>query len=619
MNTFIGFIGLLLNDDLIFSVLYEIFIILFAYIMFSLYVRERKIIVPIFFIFISLFIAVFIDSINRLNDIIIMFTIAISVIFILATIFFIMYSWNSQVIVPGEIKGKVKWFVSIAVVLVCINMLRFAWLSDDGMIFFRTIDNFVNCRGLLWNPGERVQTFTSPLWLMMESVLYFFIREPFIVAILIGVFFSVLSVILLFKIKKGGLGFIVCIAVLLSSKAFIDYTTSGLENPLSNFLLGVFFMLMTSEIYKNNGLKEFLLILIASFAFLTRQDTLLIYLPLLITVFYNSYRKGKFIIAVMGLLPAVMWEIFSLIYYGFPFPNTFYAKINTGINLSKSVLQGLKYFYNSIKVDPVTLLFIFFSVIYSLYSGFKKHEINPRFLLSVGIIFYLIYILRIGGDFMSGRFFNTPLFASMLVIPDFQNEKQRFLSFSLFACIMFAGLAKPDISIITGRIACFYYEEESGICLEREYYFLFSSLRAVLLEHSTITSLNKNVKKGLEYSNSDDKVFVLYTIGYEGYYAGYKKHIIDYYALSDPLLSRLPALSNSRIGHFGRNLPKGYMETIISGKNMIVSPALRNYYEPLHLIVRGKIFNTQRLIEILKFNTGFYNKYLDTYLKEEQI
>ena len=31
------------------------------------------------------------------------------------------------------------------------------------------------------------------------------------------------------------------------------------------------------------------------------------------------------------MLPLLAWELFSLLFYGFPFPNTYYAKLNTGI------------------------------------------------------------------------------------------------------------------------------------------------------------------------------------------------------------------------------------------------------------------------------------------------
>ena len=38
-----------------------------------------------------------------------------------------------------------------------------------------------------------------------------------------------------------------------------------------------------------------------------------------------------FLPSVLGFIPLIAWELFSLIYYGFLLPNTAYAKLNTGL------------------------------------------------------------------------------------------------------------------------------------------------------------------------------------------------------------------------------------------------------------------------------------------------
>ena len=47
-----------------------------------------------------------------------------------------------------------------------------AWMHDDAYITFRTIDNFVNGLGLTWNPAERVQAYTHPLWMLVNALLF---------------------------------------------------------------------------------------------------------------------------------------------------------------------------------------------------------------------------------------------------------------------------------------------------------------------------------------------------------------------------------------------------------------------------------------------------------------
>ena len=77
-----------------------------------------------------------------------------------------------------------------------------------------------------------------------------------------------------------------------------------------------------------------LLWLLAALLYLTRPDAVLFVAPapgprVLAdpTACGHSARA-----ALVGMLPAVLWTLFSLVYYGFPFPNTAYAKLGMGID-----------------------------------------------------------------------------------------------------------------------------------------------------------------------------------------------------------------------------------------------------------------------------------------------
>src|SRR5204863_5777359 len=60
----------------------------------------------------------------------------------------------------------------------------------------------------------------------------------------------------------------------------------------------------------------------------------------------------------LGAVPLILWHLFALAYYGFPFPNTAYAKLGTGIPSAELMAQGLRYLSESFRADPVTLLTI---------------------------------------------------------------------------------------------------------------------------------------------------------------------------------------------------------------------------------------------------------------------
>jgi arabinofuranosyltransferase len=113
---------------------------------------------------------------------------------------------------------------------------------------------------------------------------------------------------------------------------------------------------------------------------------------------------------------------------------------------------------------------------------------------------------------------------------------------------------------------------------------------------------------GINFRGTDKRVAVLGAIGIAGYYGGPDLKIVDIFALADPLLARLPVKNPyTRIGHFERDLPKGYVETIESGRNKIANPHLAEFYEKMKLITTGDLFLPGRLRTIWEMNTGQYD------------
>jgi arabinofuranosyltransferase len=249
---------------------------------------------------------------------------------------------------------KISHIIPLALILVYILLLiETAWLGDGAYITFRTIDNFVNGYGLRWNIAERVQSYTHPLWLFLLSAIYFFTREIFFTSIITSIVISILAVnILSFKLSNTWENKVLILLVIIFSKAFIDYSTSGLENPLTNLLLVSFGYVYFKK--ENSTTKLFLLSILLSLILINRMDCALLVLPAFLYYLIKTKSFLNHQIILIGILPFLAWELFSLIYYGFPFPNTAYAKINTGINHYDLIYQGLKYFYSSLKLDPLT-------------------------------------------------------------------------------------------------------------------------------------------------------------------------------------------------------------------------------------------------------------------------
>jgi hypothetical protein len=104
------------------------------------------------------------------------------------------------------------------------------------------------------------------------------------------------------------------------------------------------------------------------------------------------------------------------------------------------------------------------------------------------------------------------------------------------------------------------------------------------------------------------------SVGFYGYYAGPQVHVVDLLGLADPLLARLPPTSrNWRIGHYGRTVPDGYVESLATGENYIEDDELAVYYEKLASVIRGDLFDPQRWVDVWRLNTGAYDGYRDAY------
>jgi arabinofuranosyltransferase len=150
-------------------------------------------------------------------------------------------------VLPGPNTGvrgaSTARFVHVSLlILFTYVFLANAWVGDDAHITFRTVWNFVHGYGLTYNPDERVQAYTHPLWMLTISAAHFVTREFFFTVTAISFCFSLLAGAVILR-RTRTLGSAALVALwLLSSKALIDYTASGLEYPLSYFLIALFYV-----------------------------------------------------------------------------------------------------------------------------------------------------------------------------------------------------------------------------------------------------------------------------------------------------------------------------------------------------------------------------------------
>jgi len=512
-------------------------------------------------------------------------------------------------------KTKHRIAIILLIAIYLMLLIRNSWASDDAIITVRVIRNLLDGYGLRWNGAERVQVFTHPLWLFVQAPFYVLTRNPFLTLYAVCLVFSTATVfILLYKISSPSWVLPIVTAALLASKSFMDYSSSGLENPLSHLLI-----LLFGWLYLHNDertpKKIFFLSLILSLSLLNRLDTLLFFLPVYLLILWQYRRIFRNILGsmILGFLPIIIWELFSILYYGFPFPNTYYAKLATGIPQSELYQQGWFYFQNSLTWDHITLPVIVLAVLFSFIQREPK-----RISLALGIVFYLGYILRIGGDFMSGRFFSTPFLLSLVLIlssPKIQSVKIGPVSSLISTClILFVGLTSYKPPMLIQATARNGIIDEHGVADEKLIYFRCCSL----LGRRNGNEPSKIIDDARKADQAGVRLVVRESIGIYGFYAGPDVCIMDKVCLSDPLRARLPVTGSWRIGHYYRHYPAGYPETIEDDfVNQIHEPHLHEYYDRLMLVTQGRLLSSERLKTIIMFNLGAYDILLDEYMQSQ--
>jgi len=473
------------------------------------------------------------------------------------------------------------------------ELIRTAWVSDDAAITLRTVLNFIHGYGPRFNIDERVQAYTHPLWFLLLSLISLITNRVFISAYVLSIGVSLFS--LWFFLSRVSTNFalgIIAACALILSKAFVDFATSGLENPLSHLLLLfiVVFAIRASERQDQRSLSAYFFN--CSLLYLSRPDLILLVSPLTLFVLLRNKATPKIVLKsiVIGAIPAVLWTVFSLYYYGFPFPNTAYAKLGTGIALRERIFQGFKYYMDSLDRDPLTIVFIALSIYLTARSSALAKS------LVLGISLYALYVLSIGGDFMSGRFLTAPLLISCVLVA--QTELSRAQVAILAICVTLFGTIGINGTLLSSSSFTNMSINANGIADERGAYF--NRMGLVNAKESFITGK-------IDWKIKQKSTGILCGgLGIHSITEGPGMHDIDLCALADPLLARLPAKKEAdwRIGHFFRQLPTNYLASIQTGQNLLADPATHQYYESIRTITRGDLNDPSRLWEIVRFNMG---------------
>lgn len=467
-----------------------------------------------------------------------------------------------------------------------------SWVCDDAWFSLRSAWNLTHGYGLVFNPGERVQAFTSPLWTLLVA-LPMALRLPAFPAVLLLSGLCTLGAVAL-MIRRGAAGpgaAAMALAVMLSSKAFMDYSSSGLENPLIHLLYLGFLVRWARDPH----LHPRTLGLLTGLLLLTRLDLALLVLPHIAVLLLSRRGLRRLGPLLVGLLPLLIWEAFSLLYYGALVPNTAIAKLgDAGLSRGFLVERGLAYLHEGMAWDPVTLPAIALGVGLAVLGA--RRTTLPT---ATGVLLYLGYVVWIGGDFMAGRFLAAPLLGAVFVIAQQPRLERPLWLLPAWALAAAALVLAPRSALNTMHYDGFDADAQAYTAHQVADERLVYQGRGGLLP-----GMARTMDSGDAVDGPHDLIVFEEVAGYNAFIAGPGCHVVNPYGLSDAFVARLPAdpPGQERAGHVTRSVPAGYLDSIRADRNLLEDPRQHALLDDLWLATRAPLLASGRGAAILRLH-----------------
>jgi hypothetical protein len=222
--------------------------------------------------------------------------------------------------------------LTVAAALVWANILGTTPV-DDAYISFRAAVNLARGFGPVFNPGERVESMTSPLWVAILGAAQRLGVGPLAAWLPLSLLFAAGAAALaaLCALELGGVPAAVVAAVALAvTPAWGAWICTGMEVPLAGFLVSA---AVWATLRRRAALSGLLLALAA----LTRPEAVVLLPLLLLALPRPAFAR----LAAAALLPLLAFLLWRHAFFGAWLPNTYVAK--RGGAGFEGTLRGLAY------------------------------------------------------------------------------------------------------------------------------------------------------------------------------------------------------------------------------------------------------------------------------------
>ncbi|MEW6471861.1 MAG: hypothetical protein AB1679_06300 [Actinomycetota bacterium] len=326
------------------------------------------------------------------------------------------------------------WLVVVPAAVLLVGAWQRRWMADDAFIHLRVVEQILHGHGPVFNAGERVEASTSPLWVLVLAV----VSAPRVIGpekAAVGL--ALLSTIAGLLLAAWGAGrlwrnndqdrkawFLPLGAVILAVlPPMWDFATSGLETGFGFLWLGGCFALLARLATSDARCPALRAVaLTAGLGPLIRPEFALftaVFLGAAIILGAEATdrpRRFRLVLLVSGLALPAAYQIFRMGYYGALVPNTAFAKEASRAWWS----QGFRYLGDFVGTYWIWLPMLMVAVLVALSARHAwpapRHRLVVLAAPVVGGVAHVLYITRVGGDFMHGRLLLPGLFAVVMPV-----------------------------------------------------------------------------------------------------------------------------------------------------------------------------------------------------------
>lgn len=516
------------------------------------------------------------------------------------------------------------------------------WVSEDAFIDLRIVENLLAGHGPVFNIDERVEAYTNPLWVALLALWGAVGGRLEAGALWLGLLLSVAGLgaaqagaLLIWRRGYGHgvptqprIALPLGAAVIAAVPAAWDFATSGLETGLTfGWLGGTFWLLARAYDARaetvaahsettdegNSTVPEWQWLgtaVMVGLGPLIRPDMAVfsagfMVVLLLLYVLSPSRRRKVAGLAMLVLMAASLplaYQIFRMGYFASLAPNTALAKQAGSAYWS----QGLVYLSDFLSTYAIwlPLLPLMGWLLLGLLGAVRRHDLRTVVVLAAPVLsaaVHIVYVVRVGGDFMHGRLLLSGLFGLLLPVAAVYVPLRSPGARSIL------GAGAVAVPVLAWAVVCATflrvpYEERAGpkgngfIADERGWYariarhpnpvtigdyaatrfvkdatWLRSQVerkastvakasarmpdagsegnRKLYLWRGSLRRSSIGIKVDPSVSDEVELVAVRGNIGLMGYIAGPRVHIVDRFGLADPIAARLILKKRSRPGH----------------------------------------------------------------------